>query len=80
MTKNKPNWKCPLCKKRVTMMIPIKKVYERTYDPKRNKWRAIDLEYEFDLPIGTYCCVRCWDKQMKRNSTERDRIKKLCEV
>ena len=60
-------------------MIPIKKVYKRTYNPIKNKWKTTDLDYEFELPEGTNCCVKCWDKQMKKNSAERDRIKKLVE-
>ena len=75
--KEKPSWICPLCKKRVYTMIQIKKVYKKTYDPKKDKWKVKDLEYEFDLPEGTNCCIKCWDKQMKKNSAERERIKAL---
>ena len=75
--KKKANWICPLCKKRVMIMIPIKKVYRKTHNPKTKKWKTTNLEYEFDLPEGTHCCIPCWDKQMKRNSTERDKIKAL---
>ena len=66
MSKGKYDWTCPLCKKIVTSKLQINRV------KKDNK----DLNYTFDLPIGAWCCVDCFDMQMKRNATQREQLKK----